>query len=162
MPLGQQVLWFPLRVAGGKELWMRPMIKQFLKFTLVGISNGAVNFLVYNAVLLGLQALEFSPKADYLVALAAGFVLSVLWAYVMSRKFVFNSEEEKAIAWYKVLAKMYIVYSITGIGLNSALSILWVQVFDIPKEVLTIINDIVCFPVTFLLNKFWSFKKTRT
>ena len=51
------------------------------------------------------------------------------------------------------------VYSVTGIGLSSLLSLLWVHVLGIPKEVVTIINDILCFPVNFLLNKYWAFKK---
>ena len=138
------------------------MVKQFLKSALVGISSGAVNFLGYNAALMGLRLLDTSPKTDYLVALVAGFVLSVLWAFVMSRKFVFNSQAEKAITWYKVLAKMYIVYSITGLLLSSVLSTLWVRLFHIPKEIITVINDILCFPVTFLLNKYWAFKKNGT
>ena len=37
--------------------------------------------------------------------------------------------------------------------------LLWVHVFSIPKEVVTILNDILCFPVNFLLNKYWSFRK---
>ena len=29
----------------------------------------------------------------------------------------------------------------------------------IPKEIVTLLNDTLCFPVNFLLNKYWSFKK---
>lgn len=137
------------------------MVKQALKFSLVGCGSGVVNFLAYNGVLAALRALHLLPKEDYLVALAAGFVLSVLWSFLLSRKFVFTSAAERAIPWYRVLMKMYVVYGITGIGMSSLLAVLWVRVLHIPKEIVTLINDILCFPVTFLLNKFWAFGKKK-
>ena len=138
------------------------MVRQALKFALVGFSSGVVNFLAYNGALAALRAMELLPKNDYLLALMAGFVLSVLWSFLMSRKFVFTSPEERAVPWYKALIKMYVVYSITGLGLSSLLSLLWVRGLHLPKEIVTVINDIVCFPVTFGLNKFWAFRKSKT
>lgn len=138
------------------------MVRQALKFALVGFSSGVVNFLAYNGALAALRAMELLPKNDYLLALMAGFVLSVLWSFVMSRKFVFTAPEEQAVPWYWALIKMYAVYAITGLGLSSLLALLWVNVLHIPKEVVTILNDIAGFPVTFLLNKFWAFRKSKT
>ena len=138
------------------------MVKQAIKFSLVGFSSGVVNFLVYNGILAALRALRLLPQKDYLVALVAGFVLSVLWAFCLSRKFVFTSPEEQAVPWYRALIKMYAVYAITGLGLSSLLALLWVNVLHIPKEVVTILNDLAGFPVTFLLNKFWAFRKSKT
>ena len=102
-----------------------------------------------------MQRLYWLPGYDYLVALFFGFVISVAWAFFFNRRFVFRSP---GAPWKESLIKVYITYSITGIGLSSLLSLLWVQVFDIPKEIVTIINDILCFPVNFLLNKYWSFR----
>ena len=138
------------------------MVKQAFKFALVGLSSGVVNFLVYNSVLAVLQVFGMLPKVDYLVALTAGFVLSVLWSFALSRKYVFCSPQEQAICWYRALLKMYAVYAITGVGLSSLLALLWVNVLHIPKEIVTILNDIVGFPVTFLLNKYWAFRKVKT
>ena len=135
------------------------MIKQFLKFALTGLSSGIVNFLVYNLALFVLRAFGILPHADYLVALAAGFAISVFWSFLLNRKFVFNSPEERAVPWYRVLLKLYATYAFTGLVLSSALSVLWVRVFHIPREILSVINDTVCFPVTFLISKYWSFKK---
>ena len=135
-------------------------MKQMLKFAAVGIGSGAVNFLVYNIFLFIFQYFHIFTGFDYLIALIAGFILSVLWSFLLSRKYVFTAPEARAVAWYTALLKMYIVYSITGIGLNSALSLLWVEVLGIPKQIVTIINDIAGFPITYLLNKYWSFRKT--
>lgn len=129
---------------------------QVIGFALVGFSSALVNLGVYNLALWGLQALGLFAGFDFLVAQFFGFVISVAWAFVLNRSFVFRSS---AAPWKECLIKVYVVYSVTGIGLSSLLSLLWVHVLGIPKEVVTIINDILCFPVNFLLNKYWSFKK---
>ena len=135
------------------------MLKQFSKFTLIGISNTLINFLVYNGILWLVRKLHIFPNADYLIAQIIGFTLSVFWSFCMNRNFVFYSKEEKAIPWYQALIKMFLSYSFTGIVLNSILSIIWVNVFGISKELLTLINDIIAAPINFILIKFWTFKK---
>ena len=129
---------------------------QLILFALVGFSSALVNLGVYNLVLWALQLLNWLPGYDYLAALFFGFVISVAWAFVLNRRFVFRTP---GAPWKESLIKVYITYSITGIGLSWLLSLLWVRVLHIPKEVVTILNDTVCFPVNFLLNKYWSFRK---
>ena len=129
---------------------------QVLLFALVGFSSALVNLGIYNLVLWAMQRLGWLPGYDYLVALFFGFVISVAWAFFFNRRYVFRTP---GAPWKESLIKVYITYSITGIGLSSLLSLLWVHVFSIPKEVVTILNDILCFPVNFLLNKYWSFRK---
>ena len=129
---------------------------QMLLFALVGFSSALVNLGVYNLVLWGLQALGLSPGMDFLIAQFFGFVISVAWAFWFNRRYVFRTP---GAPWKESLIKVYITYSITGIGLSWLLSLLWVRVFGIPKEVVTLLNDTLCFPVNFLLNKYWSFRK---
>ena len=129
---------------------------QMLLFALVGFSSALVNMGVYNLALWGLRSLGWFPGFDFLIALFFGFVVSVAWAFFFNRRYVFRTP---AAPWKECLLKVYAVYSITGIGLSSLLSLLWVRVLHIPKEAVTVINDILCFPVSFLLNKYWSFRK---
>ena len=129
---------------------------QLLLFALVGFSSALVNLGVYNLVLWGLRSLSLLPSVDFLVAQFFGFVISVGWAFLLNRRYVFCAP---AAPWKESLIKVYITYSLTGIGLSSLLSLLWIYVFRIPKELVTILNDALCFPVNFLLNKYWSFKK---
>ena len=58
------------------------------------------------------------------------------------------------------LIKTYISYAFTGLFLNSILSLLWVEVFGIPKIIAPIINLLVSVPLNFIMNKFWAFRKT--
>ena len=129
---------------------------QVLLFGLVGFSSSLVNLGVYNLVLWALQTLRWVPGFDFLVAQFFGFVVSVAWAFWFNRRYVFRVP---GAPWKESLIKVYITYSLTGIGLSSLLSLLWVHVLGIPKEVVTILNDALCFPVNFLLNKYWSFRK---
>ena len=129
---------------------------QLMLFALVGCSSALVNLGVYNLLLWCLRQLALFPGIDFLIAQVAGFIVSVGWAFLLNRRYVFRTPDAP---WKESLIKVYITYSITGIGLSSLLSLLWVCVFHIPKEVVTILNDTLCFPVNFLLNKYWSFKK---
>lgn len=131
------------------------MVQVFL-FGLVGFSSALVNLGIYNLVLWILQILRWFPGFDFLVAQFFGFVISVAWAFWFNRRYVFRTPDAP---WKESLIKVYITYSLTGIGLSSLLSLLWVHICGFPKEIVTILNDTLCFPVNFLLNKYWSFKK---
>jgi len=132
------------------------MILQIGLFALVGFTSSLVNLGVHNGVLWCLRSLGLFPGIDFLISQFFGFVLSVGWAFFFNRRFVFRTP---GAPWKESLIKVYIAYSLTGIGLSSLLSLLWVYVLHVPKEVLSILNDCLCFPVNFLLNKYWSFRK---
>ena len=130
---------------------------QVLLFALVGFSSALINLGIYNLVLWILQMLCWFPGFDFLVAQFFGFAISVAWAFWFNRRYVFRTP---GAPWKESLIKVYITYSLTGIGLSSLLSLLWVHVFGLPKEIVTLLNDTLCFPVNFLLNKYWSFRKS--
>ena len=134
----------------------KKMAWEAFAFALVGASSAFVNLGVYNAVLAAVRALGLFPGFDFLIAQAFGFFISVGWAFLLNRRYVFKDSK---VPWLPALVKVYIAYALTGIGLSALLSLLWVYVFHIPKEILTLLNDTLCFPVNFLLNKYWSFRK---
>ena len=90
------------------------MVQVFL-FALVGFSSALVNLGVYNLVLWGLQTLGLFPGIDFLIAQFFGFVISVAWAFWFNRRYVFRTP---GAPWKESLIKVYITYSITGIGLS--------------------------------------------
>ena len=132
------------------------MILQISLFALVGFTSSLVNLGVHNAVLWCLRSFGLFPGIDFLISQFFGFVLSVAWAFFFNRQYVFRAP---GAPWKESLLKVYVVYGFTGIGLSSLLSLLWIYALGIPKEVVTLINDCLCFPVNFLLNKYWSFRK---
>lgn len=150
-----------LFLAFGREL--TPQAKeaflQFVKFGLVGVSNTAVNYLFYVGCLLLLEAAGLWESADYLVATAVGFALSVLWSFFWNNKFVFAVKEGERRSIGRALARTYISYSFTGLFLNSALMVLWVKVFHISEYIGPILNLLLSVPLNFFINKFWAFKE---
>lgn len=131
---------------------------QFVKFGIVGLSNTIVSYVIYVGALLLFQKEGWLPKTDYLVAQVIAFILSVLWSFYWNNRFVFKQEENEERNLLHALIKTYVSYAFTGLFLNSVLSLLWVEVFAIPKIVAPIINLIVSVPINFLMNKFWAFK----
>lgn len=131
---------------------------QFIKFGIVGVSNTFISYILYVVSLLAFQKLNWFGKADYLVAQGIAFVLSVLWSFYWNNKMVFKEEEGQRRNPWKALIKMYISYSFTGLFLNSALLVVWVDVLQISEFVAPIINLLVSVPMNFLINKFWAFR----
>lgn len=150
---------------------------QFLKFSLVGISNTLISE--------GLYILIVFLDGHYLLASLIGFVVSVLNAYYWNNRYVFKETEdgEKRV-WWKTLLKTYTAYS-GGFVLNALLLILWIDILNIgglfsgladfcfslgirQLDAQTLgeifaagINLIVTVPLNFLINKYWTFKQKR-
>lgn len=147
-----------LSITGNKNENLRNSIVQFIKFGIVGVSNTLISYLLYVVVLLLLKKANILQDINYLVAQFAAFVLSVLWSFYWNNRMVFVLEENQTRNIWKALIKTYISYSFTGIFLNSALLMLWVQVFHISEFIAPIINLLVSVPLNFIINKFWAFR----
>ena len=123
----------------------KKIIKQFIKFGIVGISNTIVSLAIYYAlVFIGLH---------YILSNAIAFVISVLNAYYWNRKYVFKSHENKAA----ILPKIYAAYSFTFF-LGTGLLFLMVEIIGISNLVAPLLNLFITTPTNFMLNKFWVFK----
>ncbi len=142
-----------LRLELEEEKW--EAFLEFVRFGIVGLSNTILSYLIYLTGLYGFRAMDILPRLDYLIAQLIGFLLSVLWSFYWNRKFVFHAE---AIPWPKALLKTYMSYAFSGIVVSSVLSILWVQLIGISKELAPILNLLVSVPLNFLMNKFWAFR----
>lgn len=139
-----------------EEGWLKWM--QFVKFGIVGVSNTVISYVIFVIFLLLFQKSAVFPSIDYLIAQIIAFLLSVLWAFYWNRRFVFPVNNDQ-VPWLQALIKTYISYAFTGIVLNSLLSVLWVQVFGIPKIVAPIANLLLSVPINFVMNKYWAFRK---
>ena len=129
---------------------MKNIVKQFLKFGIVGVSNTLIAYMVYSAcVFIGIH---------YLIANAIGFFVSVLNAYYWSDRFVFKKGEgeDRCAAW--TLVKTYLAYGSTGLLLASFLLYLYVDKLLISEYIAQLLVLVVTIPFNFIINKFWSFK----
>ncbi len=138
-----------------KELLHDDELMQFIKFSVIGASNAVVAYVLYVVFLMLFEFFGILGGVDYLVSQYLSFFLSVIWSYYWNNRYVFDNGGR---AWYIKLAKMMMVYSVTGIFLSTALLYLMVDVWGWSKLVAPIINIMIGLPINFLLNKYWAFR----
>ena len=126
---------------------------QFVKFAVVGISNSIISYGLYVASLCGIQR-TIPFEKDYLAAQMIAFCLSVLWSFYWNNKMVFVTEDGGRRIWWKALLKTYAYYSLTGLFLNGALLMLWIDVCHLSKYLAPVLNLIIGLPMNFMINKF--------
>lgn len=129
---------------------------QFIKFCIVGVTNTIVSYLIYIVVLFLLKPFNF--WWDYYAGNIISFILSVLWSFYWNNKYVFSDGKENRNI-LKSLLKTYASYGFTGFILTNVLSYVWIEIFGISKIIAPLINNLLCVPINFILNKFWAFGK---
>jgi putative flippase GtrA len=122
-------------------------IKQFLRFGIVGFFNTVFFLAIYYFFI------WINPDF-YLLGSIVGFAITVVIAYILSRKFVFPEGRETA---GRSLIKALIAYSFSFILANGLL-VLQVEVIHVSKVLAPILNLFVTVPVNFIINKFWTYK----
>ncbi len=130
-----------------KSLCRQNHLMQYIKFGGVGVLNVLIGYTIY----LGLIYFD----VNYLFANVTGFSLSMINAYYWNNKYVFASSEERA--WWKVFAKMYMAYALTGIVIGNILLYVWIEIFQISAFLAPLISLFVTFPINYIMNKYWAF-----
>lgn len=133
-------------------------MKQFIKFSIVGLSNTIISYLIYVASLKVFERLGICLSVDYLISSAIAFFLSIQWSFFLNNKYIFKKKSgEQRLVW-KVLLKTNASYALTGLVLNNILLYLWVDIIGISKHIAPLINLVVTVPLNFVLNKYWAFQ----
>lgn len=130
---------------------IQALIKQFIKFGLVGVSNTVVSMVVYYIVL-------FINPDLYLFGSILGTIVSIANAFYWNDKFVFTGNANDWRSKLKRLGKTYISYGGTSILSNV---LLWIEVafFGVSRAIAPIVNLLVTIPLNFVINKLWTFHK---
>lgn len=126
------------------------LVKQFIKFGLVGVSNTLVAWACYYLFL-------WIDEDLYMVGSIVGTVVSIANAFFWNDRFVFKGSENDWRSRLKRLGKTYVSYG--GTSLLSTV-LLWLEVqLGVSKVVAPVVNLIITIPLNFIINKFWTFKK---
>jgi putative flippase GtrA len=118
---------------------------QFIKFSIVGLSNTAIG--------LGTYYLFLWLGCYYMIANVLSWIISVFNAFYWNNKYVFKS----STTWFRALFRTYISYGVSFLVGTAILFALveWCGISDIIAPLLVLIVTI---PLNFVLNKFWTFK----
>lgn len=123
----------------------RDVIVQFIKFSIVGISNTVLGLGVYYILLF------FS--VHYLIANIISGIVSIFNAYYWNNRYVFSGSN----AWIKTLMRTYLSYGMSFL-LTTILLWIFVEKCLVSQLVAPILTLFITTPLNFLMNKFWTFK----
>ncbi len=133
------------------------VIKQFIKFGIVGVTNTLIGYFIYVVSLQVLRYFDLWSSYDIYISQFIMFVLSVAWSFYWNKKYVFkgtiNSKKEIIVA----LLKTYVSYAFTSLFLSEVLLVLWVEVLHINDYIAPVISLFITVPLNFVIQKFWAF-----
>lgn len=118
---------------------------QFIKFSIVGLSNTVISLIVYYAMLwLG---------TGYLIANTIAWVLSVFNAFYWNSKYVFKNGS----SYIKALIRTYMSYGVSFLLGSSILAFL-IEVLGVRDKLAPILVLLITIPLNFCMNKYWTFR----
>lgn len=129
-----------------KSIFNKNHIFEFLKFSIVGLSNTIVSFSTYYFLIF--------LNVHYAIANTLGFIIGVFNSYFWNHKYVFPNNKFNL----KDLSKTYLSYFSTFL-LNTITLVIMVESLGIPNTIAPIINIVYSVPLNYILNKFWVFRK---
>ena len=101
---------------------MSKLLGQLMKFGVVGIVATVIDFVV-------LTILTETFSVHYLTSAAIGFIVSTLFNYIASMRYVFNSRFGRHEKRKELI--IFILLSLVGLGLNQFFMWLFVEFFSI-------------------------------
>ena len=126
----------------------RRVVRQFIKFGLVGVSSTAIDWGVF-------YSLNHFFSVYYLIAKAISFVVSVINSYYWNRRWTFRSQNQRKMHEFG----KFLVVSSVGLGLNTYIMYLAVSIFGLRYIYGLILATTIVVFWNFLANKFWTFKE---
>src|SRR5438105_15646965 len=123
-----------------------PVVIQFVKFGIVGVSNTLLTFAVYTLLLKVFGVW-------YLAASAIGFAVGTINSFLLNRRWTFRGHVGDALTPVR-----WMIVQCTGLGIN--LGLLYVLVHDarVDKLIAQALATAVVTVTTFFANRAWTFR----
>jgi putative flippase GtrA len=123
-----------------------PILIQFVKFGIVGISNTLLTFAVYTVLLKGFGVW-------YLGASAIGFAAGTVNSFLLNRRWTFRGHVGDALTPVR-----WTVVQCTGLGINEGLLYVFVHDASLDKLIAQALATAVVTVTTFAANRAWTFR----
>lgn len=124
-----------------------PIIKEFIKFCLIGLTNLVVDFTIY-------WILTRIFGLFYIVAAIFSFIVAVSWSFALNRRWTFRYQGNDLKTRYV----KFFVANCLSLGINLILFYLFVDWFNIHDLLAKFLVAVIVAFINFSLNKFWTFK----
>lgn len=125
----------------------RPGLIQFVKFSMVGVSNTLVDFTIFSLLIYGVGL-------HYIGANAISFTTATTWSYILNRHWTFRVRHGKVhVQYFK-----FILVSAVGLGLTTFLLYLFIDRAHLAKILAKALAIIIVLGWNFPLNRHWTFR----
>ena len=134
---------------------------QFIKFAVVGVSNTAVDWIVYY----GLSRLVLTADDQKSTAKLISFVLAVLNSYLWNTIWTFKSEYQKSVGKKNNISQKgtiffrFVIVSLIGWGVNYIAFRITLNQIPQPDIIALVVASGAAVLWNFFANKFWTYKK---
>ncbi|HEX4033141.1 MAG TPA: GtrA family protein [Solirubrobacteraceae bacterium] len=125
-----------------------PLVRQFLKYGVVGASNTVLTFITYTILVVALGV-------PYPVALVVGYLVGSFNSYVFNRHWTFRARD---LAHSQTGLRFGVVQA-GAIGANELLLYVFVHALSVAKVPAQAILTVPVLAVTFFVNRWWSFAR---
>lgn len=126
----------------------RPIVKQALKFGLVGAMNTAIDYMIFSS-------LVYLVHVHYLMANALSFSIAVTNSYVLNRRWTFRSDNPQ---WRSEAAK-FLVVNLIALGLSELLLTVFVDRLSLPKLIAKALAIGIVLFWNFFGTRLWAFRR---
>ena len=123
-----------------------PVLKQLIKFFLVGASNTALDFVIY-------IILTRVFHLYYLIAATISFIVAVTWSFTLNRSWTFKVK--------RGLATQYPIFFLVNFGvllLNNGILYLLVDYSRVNDLLAKLLASLILGIINFTINKLWTFR----
>ena len=134
-----------------KTLFKFPSLKQFIKFSLVGLVNTLIDFIIYFA----LTRLITWFADYYLVANAIAFAVAATNSFYLNKYWTFQSKDKRQITFQYFKFLLVSIFTLILVEAFLYLFVNYLGMFDLYAKVLVIIISLIS---NFFLNKLIVFK----
>jgi putative flippase GtrA len=136
------------RVAGLSARLRAPLLVQFVKFGIVGVSNTLLFFAIYTCLLKVFGVW-------YLAASAIGFTVGAINGFLLNRRWTFSGHVGDSLTPLR-----WGVVQGCGLALNEGLLYLFVDGVSLDKLVGQALATVIVTLTTFFVNRAWTFRET--
>ena len=150
-------------------------VVQFIKFSLVGVSNTLISYAIemvcyyvllrnvqFTSVVSFLTRLGISAAPDsvrVVVVTALSFFISTANSYYWNSRYVFSTEGEKGSGRsFGAYLRTVLSYAVTGLVLSPAIKV-YLNGQGVPYWASAMLSLLITVPLNFVLNKFWAFAR---
>lgn len=126
------------------------MFKKIIAYGFFGVLTTVINIITF-------AVLEYF-NVDYKISVVIAWLLSVIFAYITNKKFVFKTKTENKKDYFKEFYS-FIIVRVLSLGFDLGFMIIMIDFMNINNIVAKIISNVIVVIVNYIASELFIFKK---